>query len=69
MSHPVTVLRTVERVDRIMQILQYETHNGFPVVDNYDPYAPVVRYTFILFLDKSHFCRRVQSLSDLIIIF
>lgn len=43
MSHPVTVLRTVERVDRIMQILQYETHNGFPVVDNYDPYAPVER--------------------------
>lgn len=33
MSHPVVVLRTVERVARIVQILSAETHNGFPVVD------------------------------------
>lgn len=33
MSHPVVVLRTVERVARIVQILTSETHNGFPVVD------------------------------------
>lgn len=33
MSHPVVVLRSVERVARIVQILSVETHNGFPVVD------------------------------------
>ncbi|XP_034241904.1 H(+)/Cl(-) exchange transporter 7 isoform X2 [Thrips palmi] len=33
MSHPVVVLRTTERVARIVQILTAETHNGFPVVD------------------------------------
>ncbi|KAJ1526636.1 hypothetical protein ONE63_008221 [Megalurothrips usitatus] len=33
MSHPVVVLRAVERVARIVQILSAETHNGFPVVD------------------------------------
>ena len=32
-----------------MNILQNESHNGFPVVDNYDPYAPIVRYFLIQF--------------------
>ncbi len=36
MSHPVTVLRTVEKVDRIVSILRYEAHDGFPVVDDLD---------------------------------
>ncbi|XP_029658020.1 H(+)/Cl(-) exchange transporter 7 isoform X1 [Octopus sinensis] len=41
MSHPVTVLQRVEQVGRVMDILLHESHNGFPVVDNYDPYAPM----------------------------
>lgn len=42
MSHPVTVLRTVEKVGRIVDLLKKETHNGFPVVEGFDPYAPVM---------------------------
>jgi len=37
MSHPVTVLRTKEKVGRIVDILKSESHNGFPVVQDYDP--------------------------------
>lgn len=37
MSHPVTVLRTKEKVGRIVEILKSESHNGFPVVQDYDP--------------------------------
>lgn len=37
MSHPVIVLRTQEKVGRIVDILKAESHNGFPVVQDYDP--------------------------------
>ncbi|KAK3600873.1 hypothetical protein CHS0354_019220 [Potamilus streckersoni] len=37
MSHPVSVFRTVEKVGRIVDILKNETHNGFPVVQDYEP--------------------------------
>ena len=37
MSHPVTVLRKREKVGRIVDILKAESHNGFPVVQDYDP--------------------------------
>ncbi|KAL4241084.1 H(+)/Cl(-) exchange transporter 7 [Mactra antiquata] len=37
MSHPVTVMRTQEKVGRIVEILKSESHNGFPVVQDYDP--------------------------------
>lgn len=37
MSHPVTVLRTKEKVGHIVEILKKESHNGFPVVQDYDP--------------------------------
>lgn len=37
MTHPVVVLREVETVERIVDILKTTKHNGFPVVDGYDP--------------------------------
>ncbi|KAK3765639.1 hypothetical protein RRG08_063676 [Elysia crispata] len=37
MSHPVSVFRTVETVERIIRVLKEEKHNGFPVVMDYDP--------------------------------
>ncbi|RWS02939.1 H(+)/Cl(-) exchange transporter 7-like protein [Dinothrombium tinctorium] len=36
MSTPVTRLRTVEKVGRIVFVLKHRTHNGFPVVDDVD---------------------------------
>ncbi|CAL1536656.1 unnamed protein product [Lymnaea stagnalis] len=42
MSHPVTVLRMNEPVERIVKILKEESHNGFPVVEEYDPDHPIV---------------------------
>jgi hypothetical protein len=42
MSHPVSVFRVQEQVGRIVDILKKEIHNGFPVVDNYDPDNPPV---------------------------
>ncbi len=37
MSHPVTVLDSVEKVGTIVDILKQESFNGFPVVDNTIP--------------------------------
>ncbi|XP_064629427.1 H(+)/Cl(-) exchange transporter 7-like isoform X2 [Lineus longissimus] len=37
MSHPVTTLRTVENVGRIVDILKTEHCHGFPVVEEFDP--------------------------------
>lgn len=37
MTHPVVVLREVETVGRIMDILTTTSHNGYPVVEGYDP--------------------------------
>jgi chloride channel 7 len=37
MRTPVSVFREVEKVGRIMEILQKTKHNGYPVVDGYDP--------------------------------
>ncbi|XP_059172369.1 H(+)/Cl(-) exchange transporter 7-like [Physella acuta] len=42
MSHPVTVFRMTEPVERIVKVLKEEPHNGFPVVDDYDPDSPVM---------------------------
>ena len=44
MSHPVTVFRIKEEVGRIVDLLKAEIHNGFPVVDNYDPDNPGVSH-------------------------
>ncbi|KAI8797392.1 H(+)/Cl(-) exchange transporter 7-like isoform X2 [Biomphalaria glabrata] len=40
MSHPVIVFRMKEPVERIVKILKEEEHNGFPVVEDYDPDHP-----------------------------
>ncbi|KAH9513089.1 H(+)/Cl(-) exchange transporter 7 [Bulinus truncatus] len=40
MSHPVTVFRMKEPVERIVRVLKEEQHNGFPVVEDYDPDHP-----------------------------
>jgi CBS-domain-containing membrane protein len=37
MSHPVTTLRTIENVGRIVDILKTEHCHGFPVVEEFDP--------------------------------
>ena len=37
MTHPVIVLKEVEKVGRILDILETTTHNGYPVVEGYDP--------------------------------
>lgn len=37
MSHPVVVVREEETVGRIYDILTTYKHNGFPVVEGYDP--------------------------------
>ncbi|BFZ17897.1 hypothetical protein BsWGS_20936 [Bradybaena similaris] len=42
MSHPVTVFRMKEPVERIIRVLKEELHNGFPVVEDYDPQNPVI---------------------------
>lgn len=42
MSHPVTVFCMEESVERIVRVLKEDPHNGFPVVEDYDPDNPVV---------------------------
>uniref|UniRef100_K1RFY1 Chloride channel protein n=1 Tax=Magallana gigas TaxID=29159 RepID=K1RFY1_MAGGI len=37
MSHPVSVFNMRESVGRVMEVLKTETHNGFPVVEDYIP--------------------------------
>ncbi len=37
MSNPVIVLREEETVGRIIDILKNRKHNGFPVVEGYNP--------------------------------
>ncbi len=42
MSTPVVILRTVERIGRIVKVIDdADAHNGFPVVEDYDPNASV----------------------------
>lgn len=42
MSHPVAVFSMMESVEKIVKVLKEEQHNGFPVVEDYDPNNPVV---------------------------
>ena len=48
MSYPVTVFRVQEKVGRIVDLLKKEIHNGFPVVDNYDPDIPEVNMSLFI---------------------
>lgn len=40
MTHPVVVLRENESAGRIYDLLKTTAHNGFPVVDDYEPNIP-----------------------------
>lgn len=40
MTHPVVVINEVDSVGRIVDILKKTTHNGFPVVRNYNTNIP-----------------------------
>lgn len=40
MTHPVVVIKEVESVGRIVDILKRTSHNGFPVVSHYSLNAP-----------------------------
>jgi chloride channel 7 len=46
MSHPVVVLKEVETVSRILDILKTTEHNGFPVVDGFNPDTDSAAETF-----------------------
>ena len=63
MSHPVTVLRTVEKVGNIVDILKRETHNGFPVVQDYTPDSETVSSpaTSTLYHTVTHFVDKVED--------
>lgn len=50
MSHPVSVFNMRESVGRVMEVLKTETHNGFPVVEDYIPNPlDVSFYVFMIF--------------------
>lgn len=51
MSHPVSVFRTVESIGRIVDVLKKETHNGFPVVEDYDPLEETVSALYLVKLE------------------
>ena len=36
MSTPVKVLRTVEQIGKIVDLMDNHTHNGYPVVEDYE---------------------------------
>lgn len=37
MTHPVVVIKEIDSVGRILDILHDTKHNGYPVVENFDP--------------------------------
>lgn len=50
MSHPVTVMQTTEKVGKIVDILKSESHNGFPVVEDYKPFSHKVNCSLFFFV-------------------
>ena len=54
MSHPVVVVRPVEKVGRLIELLKRETHAAFPVVEGYMPSQVSVRHSIITLLLMSH---------------
>lgn len=66
MSHPVSVFRMKESVGRIMEVLKTETHNGFPVVEDYNPdLQNVIVYTclFLPFLRNAILYKLLQIIN------
>ena len=67
MTAPVDVVRSVEKIGVLMKLIKGDKgHNGYPVVEDYDPKDPdnvckykknitlynQIRYTLILMLEK-----------------
>ncbi|WAQ96350.1 CLCN7-like protein [Mya arenaria] len=63
MSHPTIVFRTQEKVGRIVDILKKEAHNGFPVVEDYDPSSDV-EYTSEIFQENTDIKRKMDQLKS-----
>lgn len=74
MTHPVVVIRVVESVGRIYEILTTTAHNGFPVVDDFDPSlidqerfgllkGTILRHQLITMLRKKCFAHRDMLLT------
>lgn len=62
MSSPVECLKTQEKIGRIVKILDDpESHNGFPVVDDYDPDSVSIKMMSLQTLQ--YFWLRVQLLT------
>ncbi|WAQ96347.1 CLCN7-like protein [Mya arenaria] len=72
MSHPTIVFRTQEKVGRIVVILKKEAHNGFSVVEDYDPNSDVeytsevheYTYTLYIFQDNTDIKRKMDQLKS-----
>lgn len=52
MSAPVIKFKTVEKVDKIYQILSAESHHGFPVVDHHSNEVRISLFFLIKFLEN-----------------
>jgi len=48
MSAPVIKLKTVEKVDKIYQMLRVESHHGFPVVDHRSDEVGILIFSSII---------------------
>ncbi|WAQ96322.1 CLCN7-like protein, partial [Mya arenaria] len=59
MSHLTIVFRTLEQVWQIVDILKKEAHNGFPVVEDYDPNSDA-EYTS----EVHEFSKKIQTLKE-----
>jgi chloride channel 7 len=73
MTHPVKVLREIETVGRVYDLLKKTNHNGFPVVDGYDPDSSnnetfgllkglILRHQLLTLLKKKSFLNNKQRL-------
>ncbi|KAK6798861.1 hypothetical protein RDI58_006564 [Solanum bulbocastanum] len=63
---PVVTLEGIEKVRRIVEVLKYTTHNGFPVVDGVIPelHGLVLRTHLLLVLKKKSFLNERRRTED-----